>query len=428
MSKTNKQQSTDKNEEQTPSNVQGELPGVLSGKAQAFSKHEFRHYAKIEKELSGDDSRQKSLFLGNGFNIAIGVITSYDSLNKSLLKHATVNNLFEKMGAEFYSKIKRRRNETEQLIASIEDPYYLAFVKEIFYNKILQRVKRRYNYGAVVDFLLLFDLYFTTNYDPLLYLLLLSMVGDPPAKDRFYARIKQIHDSLVQTSEGETLTPLENLTKKQLYELSTRIIKKEEGFGKKTMAYVYRVLRDIRGEPVIKLNDGFRKVGKREDPEWDDFLEEDRYTNLFYLHGSTFFYKDGEVIRKKTSAPNSGFIKSLATEDGPMCVFAATSQDKMNQINKSEYLKHCQRRLRNIKDDLCIVGWSCGKCDEHLIACINENKALTRLLIACYGENDGELERAASGYKEKFGDKEIVFWDVSKAPFYKPRKKKTDKK
>ena len=374
--------------------------------------------------LKAENLRERNLFLGNGFNIAIGVNTSYGSLNKSLLKHATVNKLFGEMGAGFYDRIKHHPAETEVLIDSIKDPYYCAFVKEIFYNRIRQRVKRRYNYGEVVDFLQLFGLFFTTNYDPLLYLLLLSMVGEPIVQDEFYDRVKQIHDSWVQAPGDEMLARLKYVSKRQVYDLLTRIIKKEEGFGKKKIEYVYRVLKDIRGEPIKELDDGFRIVRKGADPEWASLLKGEGKANLFYLHGGTFFYKDGKIIRKQKSATR-GFMKSLNTPDGPMCVFAATSKRKMRQINGNVYLEHCQKMLRNIRGCLCIVGWSCHKSDRHLIDCINENKNLTRLFISCYGKSTASLNKEAGRYARKFKDKDIVFWNVKEAHFYNKGQKTT---
>lgn len=432
MNKVIEQPSNDKNKKRSISAFQGELPLVYakeqSGRASCeqdaeivelpAGKHNFRTYKSVEEMLKAEPLGERSLFLGNGFNIAIGVNTSYGSLNRSLLKHATINKLFEHLGAEFYDRIKHHPAETEELIDSIEDPFYSAFVKEVFYNRILQRVKRRYNYREVVEFLQLFGLFFTTNYDPLLYLLLLSMTGAPLEKDEFYNRVKQIHDGWVQAPGDEARTPLEQLTKKQLHELLNRIIKEEEGFGKKKMEYIYRVLKDIRGEPIKELEDGFRMVRKGFDPEWVSLLTDEDKSNLFYLHGGTFFYRDGKIIRKQKSATR-GSMKSLATPDGAMCVFAATSKRKMEQIEGNAYLEHCQEMLRNIRGCLCIVGWSCHKSDKHLIDCINENRNLARLFISCYGKNTTALNQEAEKYTRKFKDKDIIFWNVKESYFCK---------
>ena len=449
MSETNKQQPSDQNKKQASSNVQGVLPGVLTkkrskraehkrrpkGKTPPKHKHILVSHAEIKAKLEATASRQKSLFLGNGFNIAIGVRTSYTSLRNSLLRHKTIVELFKdkKLDAQLYNKIKRNAARTEWLISRIKDPYHRAYVKEIFYNRILQRAKTRYDYKEVVRFLSLFKLFFTTNYDPLLYLLLLSMIKGDSLEDRdYYSRVEQINAGYVRAEGDEAITRLRKYTKRQLYDFSTRIIKKEEGFADKKMEDFYRVLKDIRKEPTITLRDGFGWRGLQgEDPQWDDLLGtiDKGSANLFYLHGSTFFYKDNGTIRKKTSGRKSGFLKSLTSSNGPMCVFAADSRGKKRQIKGNDYLEHCQDRLREIKDDLCIVGWSCGKCDKHLIECINENKEITRLLISCYGRSDGEKIKRANEYKKIFKDKETIFWDVSTAPFYKePRKKRAGKK
>lgn len=370
---------------------------------------------------------RQSLFLGNGFNLAIGVNTSYKTLKNSLLKHPTVEKLFTAKG--LYSEIDSHPERTEQIIDDICNPYYRAFVMEIFYDKVLQQARGRYEQEKVAKFLMFFGMYFTTNYDPLLYTLLLRIAGVEPTESPFYTRIKEVYSGWVQENEHKGKTYLENFPPKQIFDLSKRLIKKDEGFDTNNMDYVIRVIRSIRGQPFIPINDGFMG-SEGEDLVWEDPLDLDtKYDNLFYLHGSTFLYEDNGVIKKRVSDKRRSFITALTEENGPMCVFAVDIDGKKEQIKGNGYLEHCQRRLRNIKGDLCIVGWSCADCDDHLVECINENKNLTKLLIACYGEDDTVMNEKAGHYDDKFKDKERIFWDISTAPFYKePRKKNTSKK
>ena len=425
MVRTKKQHSSDKNKKQASSAGQGELPGILAEEsenrpAEKASRYRFLDCADVVKELNDGRPKQKSLFLGNGFNLAIGVNTSYASLSNSLLEHATVEQLFRKIG--LYQEIKSRPAETEQIIGRIKDHYHCAFVKEIFYDGILQRARSRYKYKEVAEFLEPFDMYFTTNYDPLLYLLLLSMEGEDPDEDWFYRRIRRIFYGWVRARRERTRTPLEGFTLTQLYDIAVHIMK--DDLPPKKRKLFFKVIRHIKGEPFIHLNDGFMGPGG-EDPTWSASLElGEGDVNLFYLHGGTFLYEEGRTIKKRISNKRKRFITMLAEAGWPMCVFEATSPEKLDKIQNNRYLSYCQERLSEIRGDLCIVGWSCQDCDDHLIDCINENKNLTRLFISYYREDDTSINEVADWYGGKFKNKEIVFWDVSTAPFFKEKKQR----
>ena len=424
MSKANKEQLSHKDEEQTSSAGQGELLEIPAEErekhsAEQVSRYRFLGYREAMEELLDDRSRQKNVFIGNGFNLALGVNTSYYSLSESLLRHATIEKLFkdEELDPELYRKIKDNPQETEQLICGICDHYHKAFVKEIFYDRILYRARSKYNQKAVAQFLKPFDMYFTINYDPLLYLILLSMGGEKPEKNSFYRRIKRIYCGEVKAQEEKTGTPLEDFTPRQLYDISTHIMKGDLPPHKRDL--VFRIIRDIRKEKFITFRDGFTGP-KGKDQWWRPSLKLGKGdVDLFYLHGSTFFYEEGRAIKKRVSDKRRGFITMLAEEGSPMCVFEADKQDKLDKINNNGYLSYCRDELRTIKDDLCIVGWSCQDCDDHLVACINENKNLTRMFVSCYGKEKNEMSGTAKRYADKFEDKEIVFWDVSTAPFCK---------
>ncbi len=431
MSKTNKQQSPDKNKEQTHSPAPRALLDVLTKNSSGWAGHAVLSHEEMIAKLTDAPSRKKNLFLGNGFNLAMGVDTSYAYLRDALLDHDTVGKLFANRYPELHKKIKANAGKTEGIISRIgrKDKYHCAFVKEIFYDKILYQAGGKYKRKAVAEFLYHFEQFFTTNYDPLLYLLLLSMEGEEPEQDALYDKIQQIHDGSVQPEGEDEDTPLDEGSNILLRDISTYAIK--ENYVPKQRDHILRIIRHIRKEPFIHIRDGFVSgESQGGDLEWSPLLAEElKYSNLFYLHGSTFFYKQKETIKKMVSDRRNRFIKILAISGKPMCVFAAGSKGKMKQIKGNRYLEHCQQRLREIKDDLCIVGWSCQKCDDHLIACINENKEITRLLISCYGKSDGERMKIANEYKKIFKDKETIFWDVSTAPFYKElRKKKTSKK
>lgn len=277
-----------------------------------------------------------------------------------------------------------------------------------------------------MSFLEFFGTFFTTNYDPLLYLFLLKMKKRKGLDDTspYYRKIVQINKGVItvpgQEDLKEDVVLLHKTTQKMRYDISNYIIPEEEK-PRKGREKFYAALNHIeRGECGLDPNDGFGPPAdnkKVEYMEWQRPEEREDKDNMFYLHGGLFIYKgEGGEIRKTVSSGEKNFVKYLLdlTEPLPLCVFEARSSCKKDKIEKNDYLHNCLNKLGSASGNLCIVGWSGSDNDQHLVDCINKNSGINTLLVSYY-RDDGE--DTVKNYMKKFPDKEIIFWDVGEAPF-----------
>ena len=126
--------------------------------------NEIRSQEELNSLLNKESNR--SVFLGNGFNIALRIQTSYQSLFNSLMTHNFVKGVISQ---ELYNTIVSNRYNFEAYKDEIKNDELRNAVLTKFYEIILNKCKARYKYKEVVSFLLKFSKFFTINYDPLLY-------------------------------------------------------------------------------------------------------------------------------------------------------------------------------------------------------------------------------------------------------------------
>lgn len=390
-------------------------------------KHSIGSWEEVEKRLTSGDASSNSVFLGNGFNIAIGVKTDYKSLGQALLGHASVKESLKKNAPKIFDSIDKQPEQIERLISDgLDDHSCQQFIKDIFYGKILQRCSISPR-EQVLDFLGLFNNFFTTNYDPLLYLFLLKIKKRKLIDDNtpYYRKVVQINMGEVTIPKtedfGENSVPLKDMTHNLRYELSKYMMSEGEVAGKGRNNF-YAALRHMeKKRSEIEFDDGFRFPAgdkKADYMLWEEPSERKGHCkdNVFYLHGGLFIYKEQEEVRKTISRGQVGFVKYIASLgiSWPLCVFEARDTDKKTEIDDNKYLSNCLKKLGEASGNLCIVGWRCNENDQHLAECINKNNRIDTLLVAYYR---GAAKVTVEKYTEEFPDKEIIFWDVGEAPF-----------
>lgn len=442
MGKANKKDSPSKNKKNSP--AEAAIAHAIASKEAADAarqelrslvanngKHSIGSWDNVEQKLRCDKASNCSVFLGNGFNIAIGVRTSYEELGQDLLRHGTTKDFLKNKRPDILAKIDKEPGDIEMVISKdLEDNPCQPFIKDIFYERIMKRFNKGYSEEKIMGFLALFSKFFTTNYDPLLYNSLRKMKKGKIINKRspYYLKVVQINKGKVTTPgegrfEGDTVL-LKDMAKKLRYELSKYIMSKGQ-VASQGMNDFYKVLSCIEKEirPEVDFDDGFRppandkkarymewtRPGKREDKYYKD--------NMFYLHGGFFIYvgHQGKTCKVISGGPLS-FVNHIRTlpYTSPLCIFEGYGSDKKEEICKNDYLRNCLRELGNISGNLCIVGWRCHENDHHLTECINENSRIKTLLV---GYCQGDRKTTVDDYTKKFPDKKIIFWDVGEAPF-----------
>lgn len=385
----------------------------------------------LKNALEGKGNKN-NILLGNGFNISLGIDTSYKSLFKSLVRSKSVSDL---INDEFSTIMKKNNYNFELLIkkSGIEEEA-CKLILDKFYGILLKKCQKPiYEYNELIKFLCKFNNYFTTNYDPLLYRYLLARKEQSDVtEDEFYKDLKKVHSGSTSFGgSGFQSIPLKAVPKKQIYETANKIFKKNNLHKDKKMKDYYDCLRKIRQEQELVVYDGFYINPEKEDEKnyktWD--YKKNGKQNIFYLHGALNIFSplENNQVRKltlKKGSRNQGFINEILEQfesEAYSCIFSSTSEEKFEKIKKNKYLSRCLEALKESTDLLVIIGWSASECDRHLIDAIKESE-IKEIYISSYQEN----EKFKNRFKNEFAKKKIYFFDISTLPFVK--KPKNNKK
>jgi len=267
------------------------------------------------------------LLLGNGFNLSLGIKTDY----KSILNQMKGNNKeFESVIKEnfdleeFIGACKSQILETDNPYADFMKLYYHNKIKLDFMKAVTQIVSKEMKNIAQVKkeeiYILLkqFDNFFTLNYDPFLYQLLMSYKKDskkevliientlPFIKEQMenstQAILKEIEDGYqsgiltINMGTDETQLELSNLNKSdfekemKLY-FGKRVSKKEL---KKVIDHFWKNKDSTEKREIERIDDGFGLFGK------EIIFKNPQTQNLIFLHGAFHIYQRGKVIFKIT--------------------------------------------------------------------------------------------------------------------------------
>lgn len=373
---------------------------------------EIKTYDKLKEALkpSPNQKHKPHLFLGNGFNMALKIDTSYQTIydrmirkkvdiKESEIEKLTKNNkdskadLEEKIGNfTIDKKVKEWLIKNEKVIKSNDYNIELCLhgssdsiqpkIRQALYQcifEVSQHVNLITKEREIEEFLKLFNSYYTVNYDPTLYRLLTFY---------FYKEKNSVQKNSNNDRESKELS---NHKKEVHLSLS----------------------KNPSADGVNKLSDGFRQHSTG--VKWCCT----RRANLFYIHGAIYIYeefeKSGETIIKseffkakrknwRDKFPLYYDIESETDTPRSICVFFPDKDKKQEIIEGRAYLKKGFDSFKKINDTLVIIGWSCRDNDGHLIQAINGNSNLTTIYISHHTESDKDNIRKA------FPEKEVIFF------------------
>jgi hypothetical protein len=143
------------------------------------------------------------------------------------------------------------------------------------------------------------------------------------------------------------------------------------------------------------------------DTEWGPNQSEQ---NIHYLHGALHLFDAGISIIKETYGQNyllDNIRKRINKKQYPIFVTAGDGNQKLEHISHNQYLNYCYKRLSTISGSLITFGFSFGKYDDHIIAAINKaakqniKEKLWSIYIGVFSEDD-------KNYIESIMDKFII--------------------
>ncbi|TCK45859.1 uncharacterized protein DUF4917 [Leucobacter luti] len=155
---------------------------------------------------------------------------------------------------------------------------------------------------------------------------------------------------------------------------------------------------------------------------------ESRKQEVSFLHGALHLFEESSGNGKrlvKVTFPMVPTIKSHLEDDKrPLVVTEGRSNDKLERVLASDYLKQCHRLFGAASGALFVLGFSFDKNDDHLLDLITSpDSNVTSLYVSIHGKNEHTLqvrERAlalAKRRKDRGGDKvlDIHFYDAKSA-------------
>ena len=385
------------------------------------------------------DKDEKHLLLANGFNHSLGVNTGYENIfNKMKKKYSGYDELnvednfdIEHIIGELKKQIPNESHHKEFLDRFINNKVKSDFMKSA-YEIAKDGIKNIYqdkNYGVGILFKN-FTNFFTLNYDPFLYLLLMKYKKANTDTDtilsfqntlefkqsnlnkldnNLYQEIKNIyrtHSKELVDENGDKIIkkPLSKLSKTDFEKQLREILKaKNKKFNKECVTTLYEELKEDKIS--LNINDGFIGNLFNIKPEISNFIQ-----NVFFLHGSFHIYKDKKSIYKITKSQDKALydrLDEILGEEDKDIVSVFTNDNKISEIEKNEYLLKGIEKLKNLDGSLVIIGSSLDENDKHIFDALNKSP-LTKIFFA---SNEKEKTEHYRRLTELFPNKKRVLFD-----------------
>lgn len=383
------------------------------------------------------------LLLGNGFNLSLGIKTSYYEIFNHMKELYPDYNQID-------DEFKTVNCDIEQLIGNInnniiEDSSKRCFLNSFIQNKIkadfmkatvsivTKKIKEVYHEDNEEIYLLFekFNDYFTLNFDPFLYLLLMKFKKTENNQAvAFQTKIKFKNDSLSNEesalykiierayNQGELylkienesiVTPLNKLIVPDLKNQITKIFKsKAPNTNDKTLKKITKIfIENINTQKrILDINDGFEGTLFNNNSQVEDYSQ-----NLFFLHGAFHIYQDGKLTKKITQSSEKSLNQRMeeiieSEEKEIICIFR--SNDKIIEINNDPYLLKAYNKLSDLEGEMVIFGCALSNNDNHIFSKINKNKKIGTIYIST---NDKQKGNAFKNANKIFTNKKLVFFD-----------------
>jgi len=391
------------------------------------------NYQSLLENLVPENSH---LLLGNGFNLSLGINTSYNEIFSRMKELSPDYNLLEE-------KFKNANSDIEWVIGNLQNSInnennYKGFLDHFITNKItadfmkatmsivLENIKNIYQEKNDGIYLLLckFQNYFTVNYDPFLYLLLMKLKkkDDQAIVSANNIKLLENDDSelfkLIDTAYQEAKLTinyqdkvingnLKNITKSDFSNQVIKIIKNQypNTTVKKIEKNINTFFRNLKPDNrTLEINDGFQ--GELFNDDCTNSKQ-----NVFFIHGGFHIYQSGKKIKKITQTNEKALYQNIddiidAEDKDIVCILKP--DNKLDDIEQNNYLKKSLYKLSEIEGELVIFGSALSENDNHIFHRINDNKKITTVYISTFPER---LEQTSKRALEVFPNKVIRYFD-----------------
>jgi len=388
--------------------------------------------------LNSLDKTNNHLLLGNGFNTSLGIYTDYKNIYDKMIElypdykllkdnFETNNYDLEQIIDYLQSCINNDKNNflTNFIIKKIKKDFLKATFSIV--SEELKKIYQEKNEGIYV-LLSKFTNYFTLNFDPFLYLLLMKYKKNDINKAVVFQGSTQLFQDIQPDMDSEIQEYISTVYKNGLKRLT---IKKE--YIEEPLKGITKADRDnqirkllIKKFPSLKKKDINKRLKSfynsldtqnKELNVNDGFIKElfinntkDDFQNVFFLHGAFFIYSDRRIkkITKTTEKAMYQKVEEVVDSDDKELIFILQARKKEEVIKENEYLIKSLNKLSVIKGDIVLFGSSLSDKDNHIFSRINDNTQISKVYISTSKEQSPKMQKIALG---KFNKKEIVFFD-----------------
>lgn len=389
-------------------------------------------YSEMLTEIENTDNH---LLLGNGFNYSLGVNTGYKNIFEVMKENNPIYNklIIENDNYDIEGIIGRLKTNIESIDKEFLHLFINNQVKKDFiracFSIVKESIKNIYvekNNGLGLLFKN-FTSYFTLNYDPFLYLLLLKFKKNEnllvfnntiPFKEidlniqtsENYKIIKDIYSSYkkdIFDSQGNKIIEKDfNKLTRTDFEKQLSEVLKSKGVKnyKKCLEVLYQEL--LEDEIKLEISDGFINNSKLQLFEYKPEINK----NLFFLHGAFHLYQDKKSIYKITKTNEKALyeiIDEILDNESKDLICVFTNNSKIEEINDSAYLKDSLDEMSNLKGNIVIIGSSLDENDKHIFDSINISEISKVYISSSQKSFEKDFQRAT----ELFSNKEIVLFD-----------------
>ena len=152
--------------------------------------------------------------------------------------------------------------------------------------------------------------------------------------------------------------------------------------------------------------------------------------NVHYLHGALPFFDTGTAVIKEQYDNEKGNLlenikERIERKEYPVFVTSGNGEDKLHNIRHNQYLTYCYDQLCSINGSLITFGFNFGEYDKHIIEAINKASAqpkesrLWSVYIGVYNDDDQKhIESFAARFSCKvnmFDAKTAAVWGEQSA-------------
>lgn len=151
-------------------------------------------------------------------------------------------------------------------------------------------------------------------------------------------------------------------------------------------------------EPVLSLDDGFRKPQGRDEDYVTWEIGNSYNQKVYYVHGALHLFDAGHELQKFTWVNTRRRLteqirESLQQGKFPLFVSEGSSVEKLERIKHNGYLSRVLSSLPNITGGLVCYGFAFSENDEHVIRMLEASR-LETILVGLYGDENSEANQA----------------------------------